>query len=77
MKKGGLGTVEQQYYLTPTPVYGFDPQYKTSKISLETSYELYSNVNILVGYSRYQVMPNLQKSVTSNQVNIGLVFSPY
>jgi len=77
MKKGGLGTVEQQYYLTPTPVYGFDPQYKTSKISLETSYELYSNVNILVGYSRYQVTPNLQKSVTSNQVNIGLVFSPY
>ena len=77
MKKGGLGTVEQQYYLTPTPVYGFDPQYKTSKISLETSYELYSNVNILFGYSRYQVTPNLQKSVTSNQFNIGLVFSPY
>ncbi len=77
MTKGSLGTVEQQYFLTPTPVYGFDPQYKLSKISLETSYELYSNVNIQIGYSRYQATPNLQKSVTSNQVNIGLVFSPY
>ena len=77
MAKGGLGTVEQQYFLTPTPVYGFDPQYKSSKISFETSYELYSNLNIIVGYSRNQMKPNLQKSFTNNEVNMGFVFSPY
>ena len=77
MKKGGLGTVEQQYYLTPTPVYGFDPQYKTNKFSFESSYELYSNVNIVFGYSAYQMKPLLQNPITSDMVNIGLVFSPY
>ena len=77
MAKGGAGSIEQQYFLTPSPIYGFDPQYKTNKFSFESSYELYSNVNILFGYSSYQMKPFLQKPITSDMVNIGLVFSPY
>jgi len=77
MAKGGAGSIEQQYFLTPSPIYGFDPQYKTNKFSFESSYELYSNVNILFGYSAYQMKPLLQNPITSDIVNIGLVFSPY
>ena len=77
MAKGGAGSIEQQYFLTPSPIYGFDPQYKTNKFSFESSYELYSNVNILFGYSVYQMKPLLQNPMTSHMVNIGLVFSPY
>ena len=77
MAKGGAGSIEQQYFLTPSPIYGFDPQYKTNKFSFESSYELYSNVNILFGYSAYQMKPLLQNPITSDMVNIGLVFSPY
>ena len=77
MAKGGAGSIEQQYFLTPSPIYGFNPQYKTNKFSFESSYELYSNVNILFGYSAYQMKPLLQNPITSDMVNIGLVFSPY
>jgi hypothetical protein len=77
MAKGGAGSIEQQYFLTPSPIYGYDPQYKTNKFSFESSYELYSNVNILFGYSAYQMKPLLQNPITSDMVNIGLVFSPY
>jgi hypothetical protein len=77
MAKGGAGSIEQQYFLTPSPIYGFDPQYKTNKFSFESSYELYSNVNILFGYSAYQMKRLLQNPITSDMVNIGLVFSPY
>ena len=75
--KGGAGSIEQQYFLTPSPIYGFDPQYKTNKFSFESSYELYSNVNILFSYTAYQMKPLLQNPITSDMVNIGLVFSPY
>ncbi len=77
MAKGGAGSIEQQYFLTPSPIYGFDPQYKTNKFSFESSYELYSNVNILFSYTAYQMKPLLQNPITSDMVNIGLVFSPY
>ena len=77
MAKGGAGSIEQQYYLIPTPTYGFDPQYKTNKLSVESSYELYSNVNIMIGYGWYQIKPHLQNATATHQFNIGLVFSPY
>ena len=47
------------------------------KAMFESSYELYSNVNIIFSYTAYQMKPLLQNPITSDMVNIGLVFSPY
>ncbi len=77
MSKGGPGSIEQQYFLTPSPVYGFDPQYKTRQLSAEISYELYNNVQFKINYTNYQMHPLLRNINTSNQLNIGMVFSPY
>jgi hypothetical protein len=45
MSKGGAGTLEQQYFAQPQPAFGFDPQYKRTKLGLEASYTLWSNVH--------------------------------
>lgn len=45
LSKGGAGTLEQQYFAQPQPAFGFDPQYKRTKLGLEASYTLWSNVH--------------------------------
>ena len=45
LSKGGAGTLEQQYFAQPQPSFGFDPQYKRTKLGLEASYTLWSNVH--------------------------------
>jgi hypothetical protein len=77
MAKGGQGTIEQQYFLSPAPIYGFDPQYKRSQLSMEASYELINNIQIKLSHSMYQMHPLLQNKVNSNQTSIGIAFSPY
>ena len=45
LSKGGAGTLEQQYFAQPQPAFGFDPQYKRTKLGLEASYTLWSNIH--------------------------------
>ena len=77
MAKGGPGTVEQQYFLTPAPIYGFDPQYKRDQLSLEGSYEIINNLQIRLSHSIYQMQPLLRNSLTTNQTSIGIQFSAF
>ena len=77
MAKGGPGTVEQQYFLTPAPIYGFDPQYKRDQISLEGSYEIINNLQIRLSHSIYQMQPLLRNSLTTNQTSIGISFTAF
>lgn len=77
MAKGGPGTVEQQYFLTPAPIYGFDPQYKKDQFSIEGSYEIINNLQIRLSHSVYQIQPLLRNSLITNQTSIGIQFSAF
>ena len=77
MAKGGAGTVEQQYFLTPSPIYGFDPQYKRDQISFEGSYEIINNLQIKLSHSIYQMHELLRNSLTTNQTSIGIAFTAF
>ena len=77
MAKGGPGTVEQQYFLSPGPIYGFDPRYKRDQLSLEGSYEIINNLQIKLSHSIYQMHELLRNSLTTNQTSIGIQFSAF
>ena len=75
IRKGGAGTVEQQYFQQPQPSFLFDKQFSQKEISANITYELINNLNIYGIFSSKSInnYPSLQNSKLTN-FNVGFTY---
>jgi hypothetical protein len=77
LKKGGAGTVEQQYFAQPQPKFGFDPQYQSTKLGIEANYAFWNNVNFKFTCANTYLKPTLAKSRTIPEASIGIYWNKF
>jgi hypothetical protein len=75
IRKGGAGTVEQQYFQQPQPGFLFDPLFNRKEITFRCSYELINNLQLMGWYSqiRQQTLPAATWT-TTQMASIGFTF---
>jgi len=75
VRKGGAGTVEQQYFQQPQPAFLFDPLFNRKEIQFRCTYELINNLQLLVNYTqiRQQTLPALAWT-TAHMASAGFTF---
>jgi hypothetical protein len=75
IRKGGSGTVEQQYFQQPQPGFLFDPLFNRKEITFRCSYELINNLQLMGWYSqtRQQTLP-AASFTTTQMASIGFTF---
>jgi len=77
LKKGGAGTVEQQYFAQPQPKFGFDPQYQSTKLGIEANYAFWNNVNFKFICANTYLKPTQAKSRTIPEASIGIYWNKF
>jgi hypothetical protein len=74
IRKGGAGTVEQQYFQQPQPDFLFNPQFNRREVSLRCSYELINNLQIW-GFFNDRRQEALPSGTFTNIREAGIGFS--
>ena len=74
IRKGGPGTVDQQYNAIPQPPFLFDFQKNRSDIFFQASYEFVNNLHLLGTYQRMKQTLANGNSNTENMMQIGLSY---
>jgi hypothetical protein len=74
IRKGGAGTVEQQYFQQPQPDFLFNPQFNRREVSLRCSYELINNLQ-LWGFFNDRKQEALPSGTFTNIREAGIGFS--
>ena len=75
IRKGGAGTIQQQYFQQPQPPFLFDLQNKQKEFLARFSYEVINNLNLNAFYSSLSLdnRVTLQKS-TQNTFSLGFTY---
>lgn len=75
IRKGGGGTVEQQYFQQPQPSFLFDPLFNRKELQIRCTYELINNLQIMGNYTqiRQQTLPS-PTWTTTQLASIGFTF---
>jgi hypothetical protein len=74
IRKGGPGTVDQQYNAVPQPPFLFDFQKNRSDIFFQASYEFVNNFHLLGTYQRMKQTLANGNSNTENMMQIGFSY---
>lgn len=77
MKKGGQGTLEQQYFAVPQPSFGFDPQYQRTQLGLEAIYSLWNNVQFKFTCSNTYQKPQQGTTKELPQASLGVYWNKF
>jgi hypothetical protein len=72
IRKGGLGTIQQQYLQQPQPDFLFDPLFNMQKIELNIIYELVNALKIGIIYTNDSIKYSLYNK---NSLNNSVLFS--
>ena len=73
IRKGGAGTLDQQYFQQPQPPFLFNQQFKQSELELQASYEWFNRLNLYWQFDALHVKNYiLNNTVTNNQVTLGV-----
>lgn len=75
IRKGGPGTIEQQYLAMPQPAFFFDPQFKQKSITFEAKYQVLNQLFVLLkaqASSRVTVSDNQTKKF--NTISAGFYY---
>lgn len=77
VNRGGAGTIEQQYFAVPQPAFGFDPQFKRSKLGVEVNYSFWSHVGF-----KFAAAQTIQKqtngfSNTIREASLGIYWNKF
>ena len=75
VRKGGAGTVEQQYFQQPQPAFLFNPLFNRKEIQFRCSYELINNLQLVGHYTqiRQQTLPS-NSWTTTHMASVGFSF---
>lgn len=75
--KNGEGSLETQYFAEPQPKFGFDPQYRRTKIGLNAQYELWNNMLLSFGYANTFQKPTLGKGKWFSDLSLGVCWNKF
>jgi len=74
-RKGGAGTIQQQYFQQPQPSFLFDLQNKQKELLARFSYELINNLNLNVFYSSLSLDNRVTfQTTTQNTFSLGFTY---
>ena len=74
IRKGGPGTIDQQYNVQPQPPFLFDFQHKRSDLFLQASYEFVNNFHFFGNFQRLKRTLANGTATTDNMMQLGFSF---
>ena len=77
LRKNGEGSLETQYFAEPQPKFGFDPQYRRTKIGLNAQYELWNNMLLNFGYASTFQKPTIGKGKWFSDLSLGVCWNKF
>jgi len=77
MRKNGQGSIEAQYFAVPQPKFGFDPQYKRTKMGLNAKYELWNNLILNFSYAKTFQKPTIGTSKWFTDASFGICWNKF
>ena len=77
MRKNGQGSIEAQYFAEPQPKFGFDPQYKRTKMGLNAQYQLWNNLMLNFSYANTFQKPTIGKGKWFTDASFGICWNKF
>ena len=77
LRKNGEGSLETQYFAEPQPKFGFNPQYRRTKIGLNAQYELWNNMLLNFGYASTFQKPTIGKGKWFSDLSLGVCWNKF
>lgn len=77
LRKNGEGSLETQYFAVPQPKFGFDPQYRRTKMGLNAQYELWNNMLLNIGYANTFQKPAIGKGKWFSDASLGICWNKF
>ena len=77
MRKNGQGSIEAQYFAIPQPKFGFDPQYKRSRLGLNAQYELWNNLMLNFSFVNTFQKPTIGNGKWFTDASFGICWNKF
>lgn len=74
IRKGGTGTIQDQYLSEPQPSFLFDYQYKRNDLFVKASYELINNFYLIGSYQYSVQAPTASASTKRSTIQVGITY---
>jgi hypothetical protein len=77
LRKNGEGSLETQYFAEPQPKFGFDPQYKRTKMGLNAQYQLWHNLMLNFSYANTFQKPTIGNGKWLTDASFGICWNKF
>ena len=77
LRKNGEASIEAQYFATPQPKFGTDPQYNRTKMGLHAQYELWNNLILNLGYAKTFQKPTIGNGKWFTDASFGICWNKF
>ena len=77
LRKNGEGSLETQYFAEPQPKFGFNPQYKRTKMGLNAQYQLWHNLSLNFSYTNTFQKPAIGKGKWFSDLSLGVCWNKF
>lgn len=77
LRKNGEASIEAQYFAEPQPKFGFNPQYRRTKMGLNTQYELWNNLMVNFSYANTFQKPTIGKGKWFSDLSLGVCWNKF
>ena len=77
LRKNGEGSLETQYFAEPQPKFGFNPQYKRTKMGLNAQYQLWHNLSLNFSYANTFQKPAIGKGKWFSDLSLGVCWNKF
>ncbi len=77
LRKNGEASIEDQYFAEPQPKFGFDPQYKRTKMGLNAQYQLWNNLIFKLSYAKTFQKPTIGSSKWFTDASFGICWNKF
>ena len=76
-RKNGEASIEAQYFAEPQPKFGFDPQYKRTKMGLNAQYEVWNNLILNLSYAKTLQKPTIGNGKWFTDASFGICWNKF
>jgi hypothetical protein len=77
LRKNGEASIESQYFAEPQPKFGFNPQYRRTKMGLNAQYELWNNLIVNFSYANTFQKPTIGKGKWFSDASLGICWNKF
>ncbi len=77
LRKNGEASIESQYFAEPQPKFGYDPQYKRTKMGLNVQYEVWNNLILNLTYAKTFQKPTIGNGKWFTDASFGICWNKF